>query len=427
MKTSLMLKLGPSALLLGFTAVGCTTASRPASLSSASPKADRQAARLARSAGKALAAKRIDQAVPLAERAVTLSPRDASYRAMLGQAYVRAGRFTSAEATFADATALDPNPRNRFNLALTQIALGKWDVARGTLASLNGQMPDADIGLATALAGDKEGGVAILERAVRAPDAGVKARQNLALVYAMVGRWTDAQAIAQHDVPPDQLAVRFAQWAKFAQPTSSWDQVATLLGVTPVQDPGRPVALALAASAADEALAAAPVVATPAPQAVAEVEPVAVPASAVVPVAYVAPAAPVVSAPPAPRIAPVRPALSAPSPVRTAVVRPRQVSTGKWVVQLGSYAQATSVDTAWGRFTARVRALAGYAPTRSTFVATNGTVHRLTLSGFATRNDAIRACQSVKARRGECFVRQAAGEQPIQWATRPVPTRIAMR
>ena len=38
---------------------------------------------------------------------------------------------------------------------------------------------------------------------------------------------------------------RIAQWAVFAKPTGAADQVASLLGVTPTQDPGQPVAIAL--------------------------------------------------------------------------------------------------------------------------------------------------------------------------------------
>src|SRR5690349_3032059 len=47
----------------------------------------------------------VDEAVSLAERAVERSPTDAAFRSLLGNAYLSAGRFRSAEAAFADALA----------------------------------------------------------------------------------------------------------------------------------------------------------------------------------------------------------------------------------------------------------------------------------------------------------------------------------
>src|SRR5690606_32736039 len=52
---------------------------------------------------------------------------------------------------------------------------------------------------------------------------------------------------------PDMVSKRIMEWAQFARPASASDQVASLLGVTPVADPGQPVRLALVAQ--PEALA----------------------------------------------------------------------------------------------------------------------------------------------------------------------------
>jgi Flp pilus assembly protein TadD/cell division septation protein DedD len=447
MKTSYLTRLGAPALLLGLVAVGCTPGgNKVASLSSVAPKADKQAARRAAEAESAITARNAVKAVAAAEEAVALAPRNAAYRAVLGQAYLIAGRFTSAEASFAEAVALDPTPgRASFNLALSQIALGKWDVARDGLAKLSGIMPDADIGLATALAGDREGALVILERAAREEGAGAKVRQNLALTYALSGRWNDAQTVATQDVPGNLILHRISEWSKFARPESSWDQVASLLGVTPVEDPGRPAALALTDVATTAVAAAEPVVqvapemgaqamalaaeeaaepamtAEPAPAAVeiASVE------SAEMPSEVVAP--PLLAAAGRSDDAPLL--LAERKPVRTAVSRVATAPQvgGKWVVQLGAFAQPQAVNAAWTHLSGRVAGMRGYAPARSTFMmAGSGTLHRLAVSGFATRLDAQRMCVRVKAHGGNCFVRPAAGEQPIHYAA-PSGTLLAMR
>jgi Flp pilus assembly protein TadD len=412
MKTSTLVKLGSSALLLGATAVGCTTTSRVAGIGKA-PRGGLQSARLAAGAGDAIKARKTDQAIALAEKAVALDPQNAANRATLGQAYMAGGRFLSAETSFGEALSLDPSlVRTRFSLALTQIALGKRDAARSSLAMLGDAVSDADLGLATALAGDTPAGITILERGARAPEAGAKARQNLALAYAMAGRWTDAQAVAEQDVPADQLALRLSQWAQFARPDSSSAQVSSLLGVTLVADQGRPTALALAVPAQGPAVALA--AAGPVPTSGGSVaEPFDTTAAETQVAAFVAPA-------PAAR----RPMVLAASPQTGSH---RGFAQGKWVIQLGAYSQARGVQAAWTRIASRVTGAHSYAPGRSTFAkGGSATLYRLTLSGFAGRDSAQRMCEGIRAKGSPCFVRPAAGEQPMLMAAN-LNSKIAMR
>ena len=83
------------------------------------------------------------------------------------------------------------------NLALAQIAQGQWDVARTTLAEHAEAIPARDRGLALALAGDPNGGVALLIAAARTPDADARTRQNLALALALSGRAAVARRATQ--------------------------------------------------------------------------------------------------------------------------------------------------------------------------------------------------------------------------------------
>ncbi|MGN6376161.1 MAG: tetratricopeptide repeat protein, partial [Sphingomonas sp.] len=218
---------------------------------------DRAAALDVTKAKKALANRNGEEAVRWAEAAVELRPQVADYRAVLGQAYLLAGRFASARTTFNDALTLSPGDgKVALNLALAQIAEGDYAGAHQTLDSNSGSIPVSDRGLAMALAGDPSGAVNLLLPVARQPGADAKLRQNLALSLALAGRWQDSRLVAGMDLSPTDTDKRMTEWASFAHPASRYDQVAALLGVTPAADPGQPVALALNAST--------PVVATPA-------------------------------------------------------------------------------------------------------------------------------------------------------------------
>lgn len=450
MNKAILIKFAASAVLLGTVAVGCKPATHPASLSSVAPKADKQAARLADRASDALTRKDSVAAVKFAEDAVALAPRVAAYRVLLGRAYIAAGRFVSAEAVLADALTLNPGDgQTELSLALTRIALGKWDDARTLLASAKGKVGESDRGLALALAGDKPGGIEALEAAARAEGADAKARQNLALGYALSGRWAESASIAAQDLPSAMVKARMTEWAQMSQPRDAWDQVAALMHVTPVEDAGLPTALALeqpqadstALAAADpvpadviaaadplpasagpapaaELAAAAPAPAVPEPAApveVAQADPQpAAPVSAVTPVDLPAPAPYLVQAaattPPPLIAAPTRPgrlllARATPRPVR-------QGLTGRYVVQLGAFSSADKVESAWRKTARRVNHIAGLTPSQATF----GSVHRLSLAGFETRGAAVALCRQIRASRGECFVRVNAGDALAQWA-----------
>ncbi|MEA3048645.1 MAG: hypothetical protein QOG84_481, partial [Sphingomonadales bacterium] len=251
----------------------------------ANSRTDRQAAALHEQAGRALRQGQLDPAQTAMEQAVALSPRDAGYRQLLADIYLKQGRFASARTTYADVLELDPsNVRAGLSVALIQIAQGNPRAAAARLEDLEGRAPAADVGLAFALAGRADRAVQILEEAARGPGATARTRQNLALAYAMTGDWRRARAVAAQDVSPAELPARLQQWAAFARPGAGATRVAALLGVTPVQDSGQPVRLALApaAGAATEAIAEAapaPEIATPAaPARYAEAHPAEAPA-----------------------------------------------------------------------------------------------------------------------------------------------------
>lgn len=431
MKTTVLLKLSASAVIVATVTVGCTSAgTRPAALSSSAAPAERDGAG--------------SVSIAAAETAVAAAPRDAASRASLGQAYMLAGRFASARSSFRDALALDSTlDKAALNLALTEVAMGNGNAALQMLDELDGKVAAGDRGLAYALAGEPHRAVMILEAAARAKSADARVRQNLALSYALAGRWNEAKSTAAQDLSPDQVGRRMLEWVLLTRPSTSWEQVAGVLGVKPGYDPGQPVALALAplpeSAAAPVALAVAepaPIAQETTPPAFANVAPPAVeladaatpvidqtPAPQAVPVllqaaAVTSPAAlpPLISAP----RTPIKLMVLASAPAR-AVRAPAPQARGGFVVQLGAYSSAARVETAWNRIATRVAMVMDYAPSSGTLALQQvGTVYRLSLAGFATRDAATTVCERVRAKGGECFVRAAIDDRPVQWTARKI-------
>lgn len=412
-----------TALMLGGAMVGCAQGGISTASTRSEATVAKHAARNAEKAAEALQKGDPAKAVSFAEAAVAAVPNNAEYRALLGSAYLKAGRFTSAHAAYADVLALSPqNGRAALNLALAMIAEGQWDEARQALESNAAIVPASDRGLAIALAGDPAGGVEVLTAAARAPEADAKTRQNLALALALAGRWADARQMAGVDMAPTDADARVLQWAAFAKPAGAADQVAALLGVTPVKDPGQPVALALNNVMPSRVAPAELLAEAPATSPAAEPEPTQVAA-----VAADVPAGPrivfaerrevVQSLPTGTQVAR---SAGVNAPVRLAAVESegsaRVRQAGKWFVQLGAYDSAAVAKDAWERAQRRYAGFAGETPSGMAFKS----FYRLSVGGYS-RGEANALCRGYRANGGSCFVRTGAGDQTAAWVK---PTRV---
>jgi Flp pilus assembly protein TadD len=403
---------------------------------------------LATRAQIALNSNKVPEAIQLAEQAVAKAPTDAGFRALLGNAYFAGGRFRSAEAAFKDSLALYPNQAQvMLKLTLVQIALGKKDEAVATLDVARPALGESNYGLALALAGHLTEAIKALEPAARDANADATVRQNLALAYAFAGKWDDARAVAAQDVPANQLDTRIRSWMQLVSPKSPADQVAALVGVTPAAvDEGQPVRLALAHPGTELAQASAPVaaaapkpVAAPAPAPVVTLAPPVVTA-----VAQASPArpAPVVlaSVPPAPP--PSRPTLAsltstavadakavfaavmphhaapAASPAKPRAVAAVRRGNSPAVVQLGAYGSPDRVLAAWNGKAAKYGALKAYLPMSAKFATPKGVFYRLSVRGFASDAEARNLCTALHRKGASCFVRNTAGDRPVQYASR---------
>ena len=405
-------------------------------------------------AQKALAKGDIEKAIGLAEAVVAANPREPAYRALLGQAYLRAGRFESAATTFDDAMKLgDNSAKTALSLALADIGAGRNQEAVAILNDWRDAIPAADLGLAYALAGETSRGVAILSDALRSGDNSPKLRQNLAYAYALDGRWREARLMAAQDVPADQLDARMSGWASMALPDASKQRIATLLRVPMRSDPGQPAALALNASSDQQQLAAetgavrapaataVPAVAVavngelpPAPAGssatLAQYQPVGAP-----PVADAAPASdtpeafrpeyggnPVVQPLDAtPTAAPAAKPIVRPRPVRVAAastqpkavshrpgLRPRHAAAAvagrgsSHLVQLGSFASEQGARRAWGFYAKRNPELRNFKMAITQAVVRGKKYWRVAAAGLDGRG-ASGLCSAVKGRGGVCF------------------------
>ncbi len=439
MNASIRFGTALTAVIMSATLTGCA-AHAPKSASIFGTKMDKQNIGLATRAQLAMAENKFAEAVDLAERAVAASPTDAGFRGLLGNCYFAAGRFASAESAYRDSlTLLSNQPQVVLKMALVSAAQGKNGQAIAFLEAAKDVLDPADYGLALTLAGQPQQAATMLQEAAQQVGADARVRQNLALALAFSGDWTTARTVAAQDVPANELDARIQQWMQLAKPARAADQVASLTGITPAAtDPGQPVRLALKDAGTRLAAVTPPAVVTEsAPTEVAETvsAPAMVAASAgslgadpaippVVPVVAVdqrarrpiAAALPKASAP-RPSLSPRAAALTdARELYRRAALRTSIRSRA--VVQLGAYASRATVGAAWTRVSARFGALRGYSPVAARFDGERGTVYRLSVNGFASARQAIGLCTSLKRAGAPCFVRNVAGDAPVQIASR---------
>ncbi|MDJ0978919.1 MAG: SPOR domain-containing protein [Erythrobacter sp.] len=428
---------GPKLALLATAAVaavtltGCTTASAPRAEVSFNK------------AQKALEKGQYVKAIDYAEAAVLAEPRDAGYRALLGAAYLDAGRYKSAATSFGEAIELgDKDPRTVLSFALSKTAIGEGKDALAALTAAQGSISPADAGLALALAGDPERGVFVLTNALRAGQSSAKVRQNLAYTYALAGNWRAARVMAAEDVPADRLDARLSDWASKARPEDHMVRVSELLGVAPISDSGRPAQLALANfPTADEMLAdaktASPVDAAPAQVAAAPgtVSVPAKPTETKTETAAVTPkpvAKPVAKPSPAPRVA-AKPAVPAgpsfvsrpvtqtlpaapasttiaaapkakaptPAPAKKSVAK-KAPKGDSHMVQLGSYVSEVEAKRGWTSLKAKFPQLAAHDVVITKAEVKGKVYYRVAAAGFGQQG-AAQMCSTVKAAGRGCF------------------------
>lgn len=471
MKRDVILKMAASSMVFATMLTGCGPfgGGSVASISS-KPATAKDAAKYAEKAEKAMAKGDVDEAIAFAERSVAGFGSDPETRALLGQAYLAAGRMASAERSFQDAMELGKtDARTILSLSLAQLGQGKADKARTLVVANRQYIPSADYGLALALTGDSKSAIEVLEQAIRESSATGRTRQNLGLAYALDGRWKEAKLMAVQDVAPAAVNDRVMEWAQMARPGAYQMRVATLLNVTPVaNDPGQPVQLALQSVYAPANLAASaegdysqevasfdrntPLPAIgPAPTGAGDVDFLAAEnnvkvASVTVPASNAsgnAPANALVSKTQFPaksaapstkfvvdsdkrkpaRIAAVQTTASAKPVLQKTAYQPAAKAAGSsggtHLVQLGAFSSPEGAKRAWGILSAQNADLNSFEYASSRINVKGRTLYRLAAIGFGNQRTAEAMCAGIKAKGGNCIVRHATGVNKV------APSRMA--
>lgn len=359
--------------------------------------------------------------------------RDRANAGDVGLAYALAGQPQRAiEILEPAARAAGATGRTRQNLALAYAFAGDWQRARTVAAQ---DVSPAELGgrlqqwAALARPGAPGTAVATLLGVSPAADSGQPVRLALAAPETAVQAYAEAAPVetpapvetfaAEASVPVQAAAAPAPMPVPAAQPVRYVETAAASVPAVPAGE-----APNWWPSSGDSA----PVAPAPAPVAAAPVVPVAVAAAPVEPVA--APAPRIVEAryanearEPAPATVAARvPALlTRPAPrarPASAIQLPR-ARAGRFVVQLGAFVNPANADRAWRQASSRF-GLGDAQPHRATITLGGRTFHRVAIGGFASRAEAVRACGSVRARGGICFVRGMAGDTPTRWAGRSI-------
>jgi Flp pilus assembly protein TadD/cell division septation protein DedD len=390
----------------------------------------------AKTAERALRQGKADKALAFAERAVHADMQNRDYRGLLARVYMANGRFASAERTLMDVMELGQvDSRTVISLALARIALGNTESAVLLVDSNRSILPVSDYALTLALAGRSADAVKILTDAVRTEHATSRIRQNLALAYALDGRWRDARIMASQDMPQERVNERIAEWAQLARPGAYTSRVAGLLKVRPdMSDRGQPLQLALNSfdsvgfAKADLAPTVAPEFADVAPAPAAELA-----AIGPAPVSESAGFAPVENFVKFADATPKRPAYEAPLikasqvPAKSAAVPPVKLAladvsaktpavAGSYLVQLGAFSSVANAQAAWNKYAKRYGALNGFEFASSTLMVNGRKLIRLAAMGFGNAASANATCKMIKSQGGDCFVRTNGGLQNIRMA-----------
>lgn len=454
-------KMALAGAFISLPTAGCSTfGGGDNALSHSSSASSKQAASAARKAEKALARGQHDVAVSHAELAVAADMDNIAYRDLLARSYMNAGRLKSAERTLQDVMELGHvDARTVITLALVRMGQGEVESAITLLDTHRSLVPDSDYGLALALAGDSGRAVEILSDAIRGDRVTARTRQNLALAYALDGKWRQARIMAAQDLPQNKVNDQIAQWAYLARPGAYQERFTAMLNVTPVSDQGQPVRLALSnipardnaefqlaqedgagaetvatvvvqpteVMAADASAAEIPEVqvahaGVPAP------EPVYLASATQSGTSPVAGSAPAIEFRPGRVVQPIR-ASDKKGLVKLALADvPARSGTrgGSHVVQLGAYSSAAGANRAWDMLRDRYAVLSGFSVAMSTVTVEGRVLTRVAAAGFDSRKDAIALCQDIKAKGGDCLVKVNPASAGVRMAGRP-PRNIAAR
>ena len=356
----------------------------------------------------------------------------------LGLAFALAGQPQRAiELLEPAARAQGANGRTRQNLALAHALAGDWERAR-TIAAQD--VSPAELGprlqhwASLAQPSASHNAVATLLGVTPAADPGQPVRLALAQPEPAPVAFAASDPVPEPVAQPVQIAaasdetpeVPEAPAAVTVQEPIQYAEAIVVPAEVPVVEAApapAPVAQQPVQTASwwpTPSQSAAPAVPEAAPEAVPEAAPVTPEVSYAAAVRTLSAPSPVLSRAPA-TIARVTRPIFRPSPIhRVAAITariPRLGSgTGRFVVQLGAFANPQNAERAWAQASRRF-GFASAEPRTARITVGGRTLTRVSIAGFSTRADASRLCASIQSRGGSCFVRAAAGDTAVRWTS----------
>jgi len=171
------------------------------------------------------------QAVAVMQRLAAKFPKDMDILGAYGKALADDGRLTEA----ADVLSRSHTPeRPNWSILSAQGAvadqLGDHTQAQAYYDAALKIVPDqpqvlSNLGLSYALAKHLPQAETTLEKAAAQPGADMRVRQNLALVLALQGKFTEAQTISSRDLSPIDAATNVAAIRQMISQSNTWQQI----------------------------------------------------------------------------------------------------------------------------------------------------------------------------------------------------------
>lgn len=156
------------------------------------------------------------QAAAVLEQASIQNPQNKTLLGAYGRALADVGSYTQALEVLGRAHTPDqPDWRILSAQGAVLDQMGRHADAQRHYASALKMMPNdpavlSNLGLSYALSKDLKRAETTLRRAIEQPGVAPKARQNLALVVGLQGRFAEAENIARADLPPDEASANVA-------------------------------------------------------------------------------------------------------------------------------------------------------------------------------------------------------------------------
>ena len=189
------------------------------------------------------AQERYEQAVAMLQTAALKNPADTELRGAYGKALADAGRLKEAAEVLANShTPEHPNWSILSTQGSVADELGDHTLAQSYYAAALKIVPGepsvlSNLGLSYALSKDLTQAEGTLRQAAAHPRADMRVRQNLALVLALQGKFSEAEEVARRDLPPGEASANVASIRAMIAQSNTWRDIQKSEPAKPTRKP----------------------------------------------------------------------------------------------------------------------------------------------------------------------------------------------